>query len=98
MEDLKHIIAELERQKSAIEKAITALREVGIGDKGTRVAVGAATSKSAATPTRAKRRLSPEGRQRIIEATKKRWAAQRAAQANAAKRGGRKKQSAASAE
>ncbi|HUP05436.1 MAG TPA: hypothetical protein VMU19_15665 [Bryobacteraceae bacterium] len=42
-------------------------------------------SAKAAAPAK-KRRLSPEGRARIIAATKKRWAAVRAAKAAAAKK------------
>jgi len=45
------------------------------------------TSESEAAPRkRRKRRLSPEGRRRIIEATKRRWAAVRAAKEKEAKR------------
>ena len=43
-------------------------------------------SQAKAAPAKeAKRHLSPEGRRRIIAATKKRWAAVRKAQARAAK-------------
>jgi hypothetical protein len=45
----------------------------------------AASAKPAAAPIRKKRRLSAEGRARIIAATKKRWAAVRKAKAAAAK-------------
>jgi hypothetical protein len=48
------------------------------------VSGGAAPKKPASAPK--KRRLSPEGRARIIAATKKRWAAVRAAKAAAAKK------------
>jgi hypothetical protein len=41
----------------------------------------APSAKPAAAPARKKRRLSPEGRARIIAATKKRWAAVRKAKA-----------------
>lgn len=46
---------------------------------------------STAEGTPKKRVLSPEGRRRIIEATKKRWAAQRAAQKPAAAKRAAKK-------
>ncbi len=49
-------------------------------DGGAPIAAAAKTK-----PARKKRRLSPEGRARIIAATKKRWAAARRA-ANAAKK------------
>jgi hypothetical protein len=42
--------------------------------------------KAKATPTKPKRRLSAAGRKAIIDATKKRWAAIRAAKAKAARR------------
>ena len=77
MEDIKRIISELEAQKAAIERAIAALRDI---------AAPASTPKkksvrsvSTASSTKQKPRLSPEGRQRIIDATRKRWAAKRAA-------------------
>lgn len=41
--------------------------------------------KPVAAPAKKKRRLSPEGRARIVAATKKRWAAARKAKAAAAK-------------
>jgi hypothetical protein len=43
------------------------------------------SAKPAAAPAKKKRRLSPEGRARIIAATKKRWAAVRKAKAAALK-------------
>jgi hypothetical protein len=46
---------------------------------------GASSPAKAAGPAKKKRRLSPEGRARIIAATKKRWAAVRKAKAAAAK-------------
>jgi hypothetical protein len=69
--DVENIISKLEKQRSAIDRAISALREItGSPATGPDVAEG---------KTR-KRHLSPEGRKRIIEATKRRWAAKRAAQ------------------
>jgi hypothetical protein len=72
LKDIETIIADLEQQRSAIDRAISALREV----TGVR-----ASTKQAAPPRRGakKRQLSPEGRARIAEATRRRWAAQRAA-------------------
>ncbi len=74
MNDVTRIISELERQRTAIERAISALREVA----GRQDVQNLATS-SAGGPAGKKRQLSPEGRQRIIDATKRRWAAKRAA-------------------
>jgi hypothetical protein len=71
--DLGKIIADLEHQKAAIDRAITALREVaGPG------AIAPATVQGKTTAP--KRPLSPEGRKRIIAATKRRWAAKKAAE------------------
>ena len=78
MNDEQRIISELERQRSAIEKAIAALREIG-GGVGVKQAPKA--TKKAATK---KRTMSPEARARIAEATRKRWAAKRAAAKKAA--------------
>jgi hypothetical protein len=76
--NVENVISQLEEQRSAIDRAISVLREV---------------NDSSAAPTgvhprvqgkTGKRRLSPEGRRRIIEATKKRWAAKRLADAGTA--------------
>jgi hypothetical protein len=68
-------IDQLEKQRSAIDRAISALREIA-GPSG-RTPTAAARDQS-----RPKRVLSPEGRRRIIAATKKRWAAKRATKAD----------------
>jgi hypothetical protein len=76
---LKEVIKGLEKQKTAIERALAALREVD----GT--AVESVPLASAAAPARrgrpAKRKggMTPEGRKRLSEALKKRWAVKRAA-------------------
>ena len=87
MNDLSKIISQLEHQKSSIERALSALREIG----SVRAAGPGAPAGGRKRGRRKKRHLSPEGRQRIIEATKKRWAAKRAADAAAAKKRGAKK-------
>jgi hypothetical protein len=76
LNDISRIISELERQRVAIERAIAALRDVSM-PAATPQATTTTTKKTAA-PAKKKRQLSPEGRQRIIEATKRRWAAKRA--------------------
>ena len=74
---LNEVIEKLEQQREAIERALLALREVG----------GAAASvpvpAPATRPGRAKRKggMTPEGRKRLSEALRKRWAAKRAASA-----------------
>jgi hypothetical protein len=70
--NVENVISQLETQRSAIDRAISALREVA-----GKSALAKVTSPSSNGQPR-KRHLSPEGRRRIIEATKKRWAAKRA--------------------
>jgi len=64
MSGISKTIKELEGQKARIEAAIRALRSFHSGSAGTR--------------TGGSRKISPEGRQRIIEGQKKRWAKVRA--------------------
>ena len=79
MNDVENAISQLEKQRSAIDRALSALREI-TGSAAT--ADGRRISQSKTK----KRHLSPEGRRRIIAATKKRWAAKRKGQAGAVKR------------
>jgi len=83
----------LEQQKAAIERALSALREVdGVGGVVTVAAVPApAASGSAAKATR-KGGMTPEGRKRLSEALRQRWAAKKASESEAAtpKKRGRK--------
>ena len=80
MNDVENVIAQLERQRSAIDSAISALREI-TGSPAT----GPARHGILHSTTK-KRHLSREGRRRIIEAAKRRWAAKRTAHAGAPKR------------
>lgn len=82
MNEIESIIAQLERQRTAVDRALSALREIG----GT----------GAAAPGRKRGRppgkkagggMSAEGRARIGEATRQRWALKRAAAAGAKKTG-----------
>ena len=81
MSDIAAVISQLETQREAIQLALQELRSI----------TGSGSSPSANnTAPRGrprKRHLSPEGRARIIAATKKRWAAQRAAHGRNAKAG-----------
>jgi hypothetical protein len=73
--DFANIISRLEQQRAAIDRALSALREVeGPGP------VQAKSAGSVATKPK-KRRMSAAGRRRIAEATRKRWADKRAADA-----------------
>jgi|SRR4051794_28168422 len=85
LKDIERIISELEDQKAAIDRAITALREI----TGQTATIAKRTRQAASKPATKKRRLSAAGRERIAEALRRRWAAKRSAQAA----GGEKKQS-----
>lgn len=69
---VSEILTQIDREIAQLQKA----RAVLIGS-------GATAGKSAAQkkPARKKRNLTPEGRRRIAEAVKKRWAAQKKAAA-----------------
>jgi len=83
-EGFRNIIAQLEKQKAAIERALAALREV----EGLAVPVSAPSAATKPANGRAKRksRLTPEVRRRLSEAMKRRWGLKRTA-AQARKRG-----------
>lgn len=79
--EVSRIIAEIDAQISKLQQARTLLAGTaqlatkGPGrPKGRKVPVKAAGSKTATTR---KRKLSPEGRKRIADAMKKRWAERR---------------------
>jgi hypothetical protein len=75
---LKEVIKGLEKQKTAIERALAALREV---DGATAESVPATVATAAPARRGRPRRkggMTPEGRKRLSEALKKRWAAKRA--------------------
>jgi hypothetical protein len=77
--DIAKAISQLERQRATIDHAIAALREVEA-----LTPTAHASSPGPSKPgkkTAAKRRMSAEGRKRISEAAKKRWAEKRAAEA-----------------
>jgi hypothetical protein len=86
MDALQDVIARLERQREAIDRALAALHEVSSSEGHQR------RRKAAVKRAGRKRRgPSPEGRRRIAEAQRARWAAKKAAEAGAAKkRPGRK--------
>lgn len=74
-------IAQLQQARAILSGVSTpGKKSVGRTKKGTEPNVSAA-----AKPAKKKRNLSPEGRKRIAEAVKRRWAAQRKAAAAAAK-------------
>jgi hypothetical protein len=73
--NFKDIITRLEKQKAAIDRALAALHEFDDGA----VAESAVPRKTAAKKAAKKRVLSEEGRQRIADAARKRWAAKKKA-------------------
>jgi hypothetical protein len=75
LNDISGIISQLERQRTAIDRALQALRDIE------------GTGEPAPKKRGRKRRMSAEGRARIGEATRKRWAAKRAAEAAAGQKG-----------
>ena len=86
MSDFDGIIASLEQQRAAIERALEALREVS----GTSAPATKKRGRPPGKKTGVKRVLSPEGRAAIIAGAKKRWAAAKKRQPNpqVKKRGG----------
>jgi hypothetical protein len=79
------VISRLEGQKVAIDKAIMALRDFEAdAPSAPETPKRGRPAKSVETPARKKRVMSEEGRQRIIAASKRRWAAVRRAAKKAA--------------
>jgi hypothetical protein len=80
LNNVERIISDLEKQREAIERAISALREIG-----DLVVSDTPVQPAASLPAqRKRRRLSAAGRRAISEATKKRWELKRAAESAAA--------------
>jgi hypothetical protein len=82
--NLKDIINRLERQKAAIDKAIAALGEFDDGEIAETEGPKSNHAVKAVKKAGKKRVMSPEGRKRIAEASKRRWAAVRKAAAKKA--------------
>jgi hypothetical protein len=71
---IREIIDSLERQRRAIENALSVLR--GIQESGQ--SAGTASSSRGRTAVKRKGGMTPEGRRRLAEAMKRRWAVKRA--------------------
>lgn len=83
---LKEVIKRLEQQRTAIERALNALREVdGTGAEASPEAGEAPVAAKRGRKAKRKGGMTPEGRKRLSEALKKRWAAKRAGSAVQAK-------------
>jgi hypothetical protein len=92
---LNEIIAQLEQQRDAIDRALSALREVE-GRAPASAVKAAAKTTPAGKPAKKQRKggMSAEGKERLVAALKARWAAKKAAAeapAPPAKRGRPKK-------
>lgn len=97
--DIRKIVAEIDAKIASLQQAravLVDLDESNVGlkprrgrPKGSTNSVKAAT---AAKPAKRKRNLSPEGRKRIAEAMKRRWAERRNESPKAAKKVAMKKE------
>ncbi len=75
---LSKILAEIDLEISRLEQARTLLAgDAAPAVKKTRKAKSAEVAEEAPTKRKKKRNLSPEGRQRIAEAVRRRWALQK---------------------
>lgn len=85
--DVSRIVSEIDAEIARLQQARAAL--VGISSSGTvaprRGRPKGSVNKST-TKNRRKRNLTPEGRKRIAEAMKRRWAERRAAQKGSGKK------------
>ena len=95
MDAFNEIIARLEKQKEAIDKALAALREIDEAAAPAPAPVAPAKrtyTRRAVAKKQKSGGISAEGRKKLADAMKKRWAAKRAAPAaKAVKKAGRKK-------
>jgi hypothetical protein len=94
MDALNEIISRLEKQKEAIDKALDALRMVdAVAEAPAPVAPPAKRPYTRRATKKKSGGISEEGRKRLADAMKKRWATKRAGSTvkSAAKKAGRKK-------
>jgi hypothetical protein len=75
--DIVSIVSELEQQRAAIDRAISALQQIVLPEQRTR----GTNSRPSAGTTVTRRQLSASGRRRIAQAARRRWAEIRAAKA-----------------
>jgi hypothetical protein len=75
--DLRKVVSELKRERDSLNRAIAALESIGVAAAGSTTAVSAkGPSRPAAQKTK-KHNISAEGRKRLSEMMKKRWAERR---------------------
>lgn len=72
LNDIQNIISQLEQQRTAIERAIAALRDIDVPAPAQRGRPGRKPGKTAK-----RTHISDEGRARLAEAMRKRWVAKR---------------------
>ena len=74
--EVTHLLAQIDAEIDRLQTARTAIASIGT-DKPKRGRPKGSRNVSvvAPAPTKARRKLSPEGRKRIAESQKKRWAA-----------------------
>jgi hypothetical protein len=82
--DLQQIINDLERQKTAINNALAALRGLSADTPQRRGPGRPLGTRGPGRPPKKRSTISEEGRQRIAEAQRERWAAKKAAAKKAA--------------
>lgn len=77
--DVSKIVAEIDEQIASLQSARAAILSLHTGApvKGKRGRPKGSTNAAKAAKVAKKRNLTPEGRKRIAEAMKRRWAAQR---------------------
>jgi hypothetical protein len=77
--DTEKLLAELKTEKERLDRAIAALEETGSRSPGIRrlSLTRPLTSTNAKPPKQTGRQLTPEGRKRLSESMKKRWAERR---------------------
>ena len=88
MTDIQQIISDLEQQKVAIESALTALRGLSAGGEERRGPGRPPGTRGPGRPPKKRSNISEEGRQRIAEALRKRWAAKKGAAKRTARSAG----------
>jgi hypothetical protein len=77
--DTQKIVADLKTEKERLDRAIAALEETGVRSAAVRSRnlTMPRTSADAKPAKQTGRQLTPEGRKRLSESMKKRWAARR---------------------
>lgn len=82
MSDVQNIISQLEQQRDAIERAISALRDINPAQ----AAAVQAVDRAQPAERGSRGHITPEGRRKLAEAMKRRWAAKRTAQRSSARK------------